>query len=109
MNPTLGMGRDFVRLLSGVSRIPEIQALWSDLFFNPKTLAPHFTGVSQLLNIRTSRKFLQCRLTPEMEKKIAFLTTNVKFGMHKRYQEWFQRQVGVVNKPSILVKCKLMN
>lgn len=93
MNPNLGMGRDFVRLLQGVSRIPEIQAVWVDLIQNPQTLSPHFTGVLQLLNIRTSRKFLQCRLTPEMEKKIVFLTTYVKFGMHKRYQDWFQKQV----------------
>lgn len=35
----------------------------------------------------------QSRLTPEMEKKIFFLTNNTKFGMHKRYQEWFQHKV----------------
>lgn len=92
MNPSFGMGRDFLRLLQCVSRIPEIQALWLDMFYNPKVLSPHFTGIEQLLNVRTSRKFLQLRLTPEMEKKISFLALQVRFGQHKRYQEWFQKQ-----------------
>jgi hypothetical protein len=28
-----------------------------------------------------------------MERKLVFLTSQVRFGYHKRYQEWFQRQV----------------
>lgn len=57
---------------------------------NPKSLLATFTGVWQLLQIRTSRRFLQCRLTPEVERKLHFLTSSVKFGLHKRYQDWFQ-------------------
>lgn len=52
-------------------------------------------GVQQLLTQRTSRRFLQCRLTPDMERKINFLTSQVKFGNQKRYQDWFQKQVGI--------------
>ncbi|ODN03544.1 Integrator complex subunit 3 [Orchesella cincta] len=92
MNPNIGMGRDFLRLLQCVSRIPEIQAIWNDIYYNPKALSPHFTGINQLLNVRTSRRYLQLRLTPEMDKKISFLALQVRFGQHKRYQEWFQRQ-----------------
>ncbi|XP_048524257.1 integrator complex subunit 3 homolog [Dendroctonus ponderosae] len=51
-----------------------------------------FAGVLQLLQNRTSRRFLQSRLTPEMERKLVFLTSQVRFGNHKRYQDWFQRQ-----------------
>ena len=51
------------------------------------------TGVLQLLQTRTSRRFLQSRLTPDMERKLVFFTSNVRFGNHKRYQEWFQKQV----------------
>jgi integrator complex subunit 3 len=50
-------------------------------------------GILQLLQTRTSRRFLQSRLTPDMERKLVFLTSQVRFGYHKRYQEWFQRQV----------------
>jgi len=93
MNQQIGLGRDFIRQLQAVCRIPEIQEIWQDLFFNPKNLSPHLTGVLQLLNMRTSRKYIQSRLTPDMEKKIQFLTAQVKFGNQKRYQDWFQKQV----------------
>ncbi|KAG9355287.1 hypothetical protein JZ751_000125 [Albula glossodonta] len=43
-------------------------------------------GRDLLLTSRTSRKFLACRLTPDMETKLLFMTSR------KRYQDWFQRQ-----------------
>ncbi|XP_046677860.1 integrator complex subunit 3-like isoform X2 [Homalodisca vitripennis] len=86
------IGRDLVRLLQNVARIPEIELLWRDILNNPKSLCPSFTGVLQLLQARTSRRFLQGRLTPEMERKVVFLTSHVRFGQHKRYQDWFQKQ-----------------
>lgn len=88
----LVIGRDLVRLLQNVARIPEFELLWKDILHAPKTLCPTFTGVLQLLQTRTSRRFLQSRLTPEMERKLVFLTSQVRFGNHKRYQDWFQRQ-----------------
>jgi integrator complex subunit 3 len=94
MNQQIGLGRDFLRQLQAVTRIPEIEELWKDILFNPKALSPHLTGITQLLNSRTSRKYLQSRLTPDMEKKIGFLTSQVRFGVQKRYQDWFQKQVG---------------
>ncbi|CAH1797938.1 unnamed protein product, partial [Owenia fusiformis] len=86
------IGRDLVRLLQYVARIPEFEKLWQDILYNPSTLSPTFTGIHQLMLVRTSRKYLVSRLTPDMENKLAFLTTKVKFGQQKRYQEWFQRQ-----------------
>lgn len=71
------IGRDFVRLLQNVARIPEFDQLWKDILLNPKVLSPQFTGVLQLLQTRTSRRFLQSRLTPEMERKLVFLTSQV--------------------------------
>lgn len=88
MNQQVGMGRDFLRLLQSISRIPEIETLWKDIYGNSNALDAQLTS-------RTSRKYLQSRLTPDMEKKISFLTTQVRFGMQKRYQEWFQRQVDI--------------
>lgn len=86
------IGRDLVRLLQNVARIPEFEQLWKDILLAPKSLCPSFTGILQLLQVRTSRRFLQSRLTPEMERKLVFLTSQVRFGNHKRYQDWFQRQ-----------------
>ena len=36
-----------------------------------------FLGIEQLMLVRTSRKFLVSRLTPDMENKLVFLTTKV--------------------------------
>ncbi|KAJ7365820.1 Integrator complex subunit 3 [Desmophyllum pertusum] len=86
------IGRDLVRLLHNVARIPEFNALWNDILHKPQSLCPQFTGIGQLLYTRTSRKFLASRLHPEMENKILFLTSKVRFGQQKRYQDWFQKQ-----------------
>ncbi|XP_005091080.1 integrator complex subunit 3 isoform X2 [Aplysia californica] len=86
------IGRDLVRLLQNVARIPEFEALWKAIHLNPTSLSPNFTGVSQLLQSRTKTKFLVGRLTPDMENKLIFLITKVRFGNQKRYQDWFQRQ-----------------
>lgn len=91
-NEVLTLGRDLVRLLQNVARIPEFNQLWQDILINPKSLSPTFTSVMQLLQTRTSRRYLQSRLTPDMERKLVFLTSQVRFGHHKKYQEWFQRQ-----------------
>lgn len=87
----LVIGRDLVRLLQNIARIPEIEELWNDILYNPTNLHPNFTGLVQIMNTRTSRRFLQSRITPDMEKKLVFLTSQVRFGSHKRYQDWFQR------------------
>lgn len=89
----LVIGRDLIRLLQNVSRIPEFEALWKDLLHNPQSLSPTLTnGIIQILETRTSRRFLQSRLTPDMERKLVFFTSSVRFGHHKRYQEWFQNK-----------------
>lgn len=43
-------------------------------FLFPSTLN---SGILQLLQSRTSRKFLACRLTPDMETKLLFMTSRV--------------------------------
>ncbi len=145
-NDCMTIGRDLVRLLHNVARIPEFDLLWKDILHNPKALSPSFTGeprlqwifimprplyrnklyfpslvtnlilcfipcevschhgisaiclnrsatgLTQLMQTRTSRRFLFLRLTPDMEKKMVFLTSSVRFGHQKRYQDWFQRQ-----------------
>ena len=50
-------------------------------------------GLQQLMRTRTSKKFFLSRLTPDMENKLLFLMTKVRFGQQKRYQDWFQKQV----------------
>ena len=85
------IGRDLLRLLQNVARIPEFEEVWRDLLRNPSSFCPNFAGVHQLMQTRTPRRFLMSRLTPDMERKIVFLTSQVRFGQQKRYQDWFQR------------------
>ena len=73
----MDIGRDFVRILQNVAKLPEITELWRDILYMPKVLSPTFIGLSQLMEKRTSRRFLQSRITPEMEKKLFFLTSQV--------------------------------
>ena len=44
------IGRDLVRLLQNVARIPEMELLWKDLLHNPAALSPQFTGNTTLLH-----------------------------------------------------------
>merc|ERR1719233_1950317 len=87
----LTLGRDFVRLLQAVARIPEIEEVWLDILFQPSKLSPQFLGLEQLLKTRTPNEFLTSRITPNMELKLKFMTQNVRFGFHARYESWFQR------------------
>ena len=73
------IGRDFLRILQYVAKVPEFEALWRDILYNPRALSPTFAGgFMQLMHTRTSRRFLQSRITPEMEKKIYFLTSQAR-------------------------------
>lgn len=38
------VGRDLVRLLQNVARIPEFEQLWKDIIHNPQVLSAQFTG-----------------------------------------------------------------
>lgn len=38
------IGRDLVRLLQNVARIPEFEQLWKDILHNPQVLSSQFTG-----------------------------------------------------------------
>lgn len=86
------IGRDLVRLLQQVSRIPEFERFWKDLLTNPASLAPNFTGVGQMMKIRTQRRYTRLLVTHDMEKKLMFLTSHVHLGHQRRYQDWFYKQ-----------------
>lgn len=51
------IGRDLVRLLQNVARIPEFDSLWKDMLHNPPALNPQFTGTS-LPPLRPPRLFI---------------------------------------------------
>ena len=89
-NDVLVIGRDLLRVLQNVAKIPEVETLWRDILYNPRSLSPTFSGFSQIMQTRTSRRFLQSRITPEMEKKLVFFTSqvNIMF-LFNGYREFF--------------------
>ena len=89
------IGRDLLRLLQAVARIPEFTDLWRDLIHQPQKVCPQCLGVAQILSRRTSRRFIAGRILVDVEIKLNFLLAKVKFGLHRRYQEWFQKKVSV--------------
>jgi len=51
-NDVIIIGRDLVRVLQHVAKIPEIEKLWKDIIFRPKSLSPTFKGIVQLMQTR---------------------------------------------------------
>ena len=41
----MNIGRDLVRLLQYVGRIPEFEKLWKDILHDPNALSTTFTGI----------------------------------------------------------------
>ncbi|KAL7097309.1 hypothetical protein ACP275_10G136200 [Erythranthe tilingii] len=89
----LKIGRDLVRLLQDLVRVPQFCAVLKDMLYNPSAFrVDGFTDISQLYNTPTPRWYFSLRLTPEMESQLTFLLTRVKFGSQKRYQVWFAKK-----------------
>lgn len=63
----MSIGRDFVRLLQNVARIPQIELLWRDILHNPRSLCQTFTGMQKMgspYNFPSVDKFqCSCKLT----------------------------------------------
>ena len=66
-------------------RLPIIADLWQELLLWPHNFIP------SLLSSPTPRHFLSLRVSPEMERKLLFLTQQVQFGKQDKYEAWFQR------------------
>jgi integrator complex subunit 3 len=48
----LMVGRDLLRVLMYVARIPQIELLWKDMLYRPRVLSPTFKGIIQLMQTR---------------------------------------------------------
>jgi integrator complex subunit 3 len=90
----LALGRELLRALAAVGRVPELEAVWRDMLHNPQALSPAFQGVASLLQVRTPRRLLITRLSAALERNIYFFLQSVRQASRKRYLEWLQKQVG---------------
>ena len=71
------IGRDMIRLLQDLTKIPQFHALWDDMLNKPNSLSPRFESISQILTMRTHKKFLHSRVTPDIEKQLLFILQQV--------------------------------
>eukprot|EP00898_Chlorokybus_atmophyticus_P005504 jgi/Chlat1/5955/Chrsp4S06291 len=86
----MSIGRDLVRALQEVARMPEFEPIWRDLHANAAAFKhPAFSDLSQIYTWRTPSRFLQSRLTPDMEAQFRFILTQVKMGRQMRHQQAF--------------------
>lgn len=86
-NECMIIGRELVRLLQNLSTINEFEMLWRDMLQAPHLLSPQFAqlgGLVHLMKMPSRRRCLISRLTPDLERKIYFLITSVKYGNQKR-------------------------
>ncbi|KAJ2317381.1 hypothetical protein IWW52_003159, partial [Coemansia sp. RSA 2704] len=83
------IGRDLVRMLQDVARIPEFHDLWQDILQRPQSLSPLFAGIEQLLRTPTPPMFLANRITYEMETRLRFILENLPATSYSRNLMWF--------------------
>ncbi|CAN4099289.1 unnamed protein product [Withania somnifera] len=100
----LKIGRDLIRLLQDLARVPEFKAIWKDLLLNPSQFgADGFKDISQIYHTKTPSSYFLLRITPEMETKLRFLLTHIKLGSQKRHQDWFAKKfLGVPEREIVL-------
>ncbi|KAK4375668.1 hypothetical protein RND71_006345 [Anisodus tanguticus] len=100
----LKIGRDLIRLLQDLVHILEFKMIWIDLLLNPRWFrVDGFEDISQIYRTKTPNSYFLLRVTPEMETKLRFLLTHVKFGSQKRYQVWFAKKfLGVSERETVL-------
>ncbi|XP_055351163.1 integrator complex subunit 3-like isoform X2 [Paramacrobiotus metropolitanus] len=91
----MAIGKDFIRILMQICKMPKMKEFWSDLVNDPKKIAPsvpNFTGVPYILQLKTSRWIYPHRITADLEAKIAFLLSKVRAPQVSRYADIFLKQ-----------------
>ena len=84
------LGRELVRLLWTVSRLPEFKAFWQELL----RTSPGSTEntISRLLQMPTPKRYMPSRLTPQLEGDLLYLCEHVRVGSEGRYLEWLDQR-----------------
>ncbi|KAF9130899.1 Integrator complex subunit 3 [Mortierella sp. GBA39] len=84
------LGRDLIRALQDVGRgIPEFEAIWVDLLYNPRSLNPQLENIRQILAVPSQKIYLASRLSYDMEQKLLHILEHIHNGQHYRNVQWF--------------------
>ena len=57
------IGRDLVRYLQGVARVPAVATLWNDLWSKPSSFSPSFTNIAQVRHVSNMRLLVNVGLS----------------------------------------------
>ena len=95
------IGRDLIRILQDVSRMPEFTSVWKFLYQRIGGNDFESSHLYKILQFPTPKKFVVCRLTPEMETNLIFILDHVKYGgnHHRKYYDWFSSEYLKVSDP----------
>lgn len=100
------IGRDLIRILQDVSRMSEFTNVWKFLYAKT-TASSQYDGTPlyKILQVPTPKRFVACRLTPEMEVNLCFILDHVKYGgsHHRKYYEWFSQEYLKVTDPENII------
>ncbi|KAM7540300.1 hypothetical protein Aperf_G00000042291 [Anoplocephala perfoliata] len=91
-----GIGREFIRMLYYVSRLPPFQKLWQDIFNDLPSLSSTIPHVNSILANPTALSYTQTLISYEMEQYTLFMVSNVHIAPNfptRRYQEMFIKNV----------------
>eukprot|EP00698_Gefionella_okellyi_P026074 TRINITY_DN9831_c0_g1_i1.p1 TRINITY_DN9831_c0_g1~~TRINITY_DN9831_c0_g1_i1.p1 ORF type:complete len:828 (+),score=194.25 TRINITY_DN9831_c0_g1_i1:67-2550(+) len=82
------LGRELIRLLLQLARLPALIPIWNDLITQPEVFGPD-VSIRALLATPPKKNILAQRLSPDAQNMLLFMLNHVKFGNHSRYQTWF--------------------
>jgi integrator complex subunit 3 len=103
----LTIGRDMIRVVCQLAlryKLPEFAAVWTNQLLNQASyeITDYKGGMGAVLNEPTRGRYLQSRVTTEMERQLSFLMTGVKMGNQRRYQTWFQQKFMITPESELL-------
>jgi hypothetical protein len=100
------IGRDLVRAVEAVSHLVSFKTFWGWFTTPANPLDPQTAPLVQATMVPTPKKYVACRLTPQMETEIVFMMEHVKLGRQTFYEAWFQESHlprGPGDDPNILI------
>lgn len=90
------IGRDLIRVLQDVSKMSEFTQVWKFLYQKSSQSSLNDSSIEttqlyKILQVPSPKRYLACRLTPEMEINLLFILDHVKYGgiHHRKYYDWF--------------------
>eukprot|EP00055_Hartaetosiga_balthica_P016715 m.106698 g.106698 ORF g.106698 m.106698 type:complete len:1147 (-) comp9160_c2_seq2:355-3795(-) len=87
-----GMGRDLIRALQDVAKIPALSQLWKTLLFTPKSLSTLVNGIEGIVAGTTLERVMAMRVSLNMENELRFILTQLPTRARTLHFSWFEQK-----------------